>query len=86
MAEIFGGLPAILHTDLTTLDGVAEIRRRAPGAKVFVKALDVERRIWPFDRFAVQDVVAARPELILTAQPERFQRQLARRDPDAPAP
>jgi glycerophosphoryl diester phosphodiesterase len=77
MAEIFGGLPAILHTDLTSPDGVAEIRRRAPGAKVFVKALDVERRIWPFDRFAVQDVVAARPELILTAQPIRFQRQLA---------
>lgn len=77
MAEIFGGLPAILHTDLTSPDGVAEIRRRAPGAKVFVKALDVERRIWPFDRFAVQDVVAARPELILTAQPIRFQRELA---------
>jgi glycerophosphoryl diester phosphodiesterase len=85
MAEIFGGTPDIIHTDLTTPAGVAEIRRRAPGAKVFVKALDVERRIWPFGRFAVQDIVGARPELILTAQPTWFQRQLASRDPGAPA-
>jgi glycerophosphoryl diester phosphodiesterase len=79
--EIFGGPPHFLHTDLTTADDLAELRRRASGVKVFVKALDVERRIWPFGELAVQAIVDARPELILTGAPVRFQQQIRERAP-----
>jgi glycerophosphoryl diester phosphodiesterase len=77
--DIFGGPPHFLHTDLTTPADLAELRRRASGVKVFVKALDVERRVWPFGGLAVQAIVDARPELILTDAPVRFQERIRER-------
>jgi hypothetical protein len=77
--DVFGGPPDLLHTDLTRPADLAELRRRAGGVKVFVKALDVERRIWPFGELAVQGIVDAQPELILTGEPGRFQQRLRER-------
>lgn len=74
--EIFGGPPDLLHTDRTTPVDVAEVRRRAGGVKVFAKALDAERQVWPFGALAVQGLVDARPELILTDDPVRLQRRI----------
>ena len=79
--DIFGGPPDILHTDLTAPADLAEVRRRARGVKVFAKALDVERRIWPFGERAVRRLVDARPELILTAEPVRVQQQIREQVP-----
>jgi glycerophosphoryl diester phosphodiesterase len=77
--ELFRGPPEVIHTDLTSPADLAEVRRRAKGAKVFVKALDAESRIWPFGELAVEGIVDARPELILTDDPGRFQRRLRER-------
>lgn len=74
--DLFRGPPEIIHTDLTSRADLEEVRRRARGAKVFVKALEVEHRIWPFGSLAVEAIVDARPELILTDYPMEFQRRL----------
>ena len=83
--EIFRGPPDFLHTDLTTPADLAEVRRRAPGVKLFVKALDVERRVWPLDGLALRDLVDARPELVLTSEPVRLQRWIRQRIATGPS-
>jgi hypothetical protein len=84
--DIFGGPPDLLHTDLTTPADLAEVRRRAPGVKLFAKALDVERRVWPFGERAIQGLVDARPEMILTAEPARLRQRLRERAAAAETP
>lgn len=74
--DIFRRPPEVIHTDLTSRADLAEVRRRVKGAKLFVKALDVERQIWPFGNLAVQAIVEARPQLILTDHPLRLQRRI----------
>ena len=77
--DIFGGPPDLLHTDRTTPADLAEIRRRAGGVKVFAKALDAERQMWPFGALAIRSLVDARPELILTDEPVRLQQRVRER-------